>query len=477
MYKLSKELIGILEKNNISYCHWKSNLLLNEALDGYDDLDLLVERKDIYKFEQLISSLNFKEASNSNIGLNAVKHFYGLDIDTGNILHLHVYYQIKTGPSWIKSYRFDFEEYFLENTIYHESGMKVPAKHIELVIFIFRIMLKYSKLNEFILISKEQDRTIKEIDYLFKGMNQEKMIEFLELYFPSVSKEDFFEYIEVIQKGSSLSKYLKAMQLKKQLSKYNIYTKFEEINKNLYQLVYRISNKIFFKQKKSLHSCGMLIVVAGLDATGKTTIINDLKKLLKKNFSLSMIHFGKPRSTFLTYPINLAIKLMRKQSNDTSLRSSKQSNKPKSFLYVIRQVVLAYDRYQLIKKSWNEVSNGRIVICDRYKSEDFGVMDSKRLNPNDYIGIKRKLASIENNLYSKMPQPDILFYLTAPVDVAVERNETRIKEDKEDEKFLRIRHEENKNLTYLAKEQYQIDTNKEYKEVISNIKQLIWNKL
>ena len=140
MYKLSKELIGILEKNNISYCHWKSNLLLNEALDGYDDLDLLVERKDIYKFEQLISSLNFKEASNSNIGLNAVKHFYGLDIDTGNILHLHVYYQIKTGPSWIKSYRFDFEEYFLENTIYHESGMKVPAKHIELVIFHLRKM-------------------------------------------------------------------------------------------------------------------------------------------------------------------------------------------------------------------------------------------------------------------------------------------------------------------------------------------------
>lgn len=477
MYKLSKDLINILEDNKINYCHWKSNLLLNEALDGYDDLDLLVERKDIYKFEQLISSLNFKEASNTNIGLNAVKHFYGLDIETGNILHLHVYYQIKTGPSWIKSYRFDFEEYFLENTIYHESTMKVPAKHIELVMFIFRIMLKYSKLNEFILISKEQKRTIKEIDYLLEDMNQEKMIKFLALYFPTVSKEDFFAYIEVIQSGSSLNKYLKATQLKRQLSKYNIYTKIEEIKKNLYQLVYRVSNKIFFKQKKSLHSCGILIVVAGLDATGKTTITNDLKKILKKNFSLSMIHFGKPSSTFLTYPINLAIKLMRKQSNDTSLRSSKQSNKPKSLLYVIRQVVLAYDRYQLIKKSWNEVSNGKIVICDRYKSEDFGVMDSKRLNPDDYVGLKRKFAIIENSLYSKMPQPDLLFYLTVPVDVAVERNEARIKEGKEDEKFLRIRHKENKNLTYIAKEQYKVDTNKKYEDVINNIKQKIWNKL
>ena len=229
MYNLSKELINILEENKINYCHWKSNLLLNEALDGYDDLDLLVEKKDIYKFEQQISLIGFKEASNSNIGLNAVKHFYGLDEGTGNILHLHVYYQIKTGPSWIKSYRFDFEEYFLENTIYHESGMKVPAKHIELVIFIFRIMLKYSKFNEFILISKEQTRTLKEIDYLFEDMDREKILVFLKQYFPNVSEDDFFNYIKVIQGSSPISKYSNAMKLKKQLSKYNIYNKLEEI--------------------------------------------------------------------------------------------------------------------------------------------------------------------------------------------------------------------------------------------------------
>ncbi len=71
MYQLSKKLIEKLDKHNIKYCHWKSNLLLNEALDGYDDLDLLVARGDIYRFEMLILSLGFKEASNRNIS------FYG----------------------------------------------------------------------------------------------------------------------------------------------------------------------------------------------------------------------------------------------------------------------------------------------------------------------------------------------------------------------------------------------------------------
>ncbi len=36
----------------------------------------------------------------------------------------------------------------------------------------------------------------------------------------------------------------------------------------------------------------------------------------------------------------------------------------------------------------------------------------------------------------KMAKPDILFNLTVPVDVAVERNRSRIKEGKESEEFI-----------------------------------------
>jgi thymidylate kinase len=140
-------------------------------------------------------------------------------------------------------------------------------------------------------------------------------------------------------------------------------------------------------------------------------------------------------------------------------------------------VTLAYDRYALIKKQWQKASNGEIVLCDRYKSEDFGVMDSRRLDPNVYTGLKKKLANFENKLYAMMPQPDILFYLTVPVDVAVQRNEDRIKEGKEDEEFLRIRHEENKDLTYKAKNKYLINTDSEYKDVIRDIKVKIWDIL
>jgi len=478
MYKLAKDLINKLNKEDIKYCHWKSNLLLYDALDGYDDLDLLVSRDDIYIFESLISQLGFKEASNKNISFSGIKHFYGYDNQSGEILHLHIYYQIKTGASWTKSIHFDFENYILDNLIVHESAMLIPKKHIELVIFVFRIMLKYSKINEFILVNREHERTLNEIIYLQNGANKDKVKEFLNIYFSKVSEKEFYNYIDTIRDGSKIKKYLAGKKLKKRLKEYIYMGSLEENYINISQLFYRSFNKLFFKQKKKIHSTGALIVIAGLDATGKTTITHDLKKWLGKNFTLSLVHFGKPKSTPITYPFNFLIKLLRREvSSSSSLKSSIQKDTPKPFIYLVRQVILAYDRYSLIKKYWKKTSSGEIVILDRYKSEDYGVMDSKRLNTVHYSGIKLKLAEFENHLYDIMPTPDVLFYLTVPVEVAVQRNHDRIKEGKESEEFIRLRHKQNRDLNYNSNHTYIINTDQPYESEIRDIKSKIWDIL
>ena len=220
-------------------------------------------------------------------------------------------------------------------------------------------------------------------------------------------------------------------------------------------------------------------MLAGLDATGKTTITNDLKKWLGKNFSISLYHFGKPASTLLTLPINILIKIARRGTSiEGELRSSTKTEKVnKSYLFLIRQVVLAYDRYSLVSKLWRKATDGNIVICDRYKSEMFGVMDSKRLTIREYSGFKRLLAVIENKYYDLMPEPDVMFYLTVPVEVAVQRNEDRIKNGKESEDFLRLRHAQNQDLTYKAKVFARIETNRDYSKVIGEIKELIWKNI
>lgn len=479
MYKLSKDLITALNKQKISYCHWKSNLLLNEALNGYDDLDLLVKKSHVSVFESVIYALGFKRASNKHLEIQSVHHFYGFDQDSGEVLHLHVYYQIKTGPSWTKFMRFDIEEVILSNLSKHKSGMPIPEKHIEFPIFIIRIMMKYSKLNEYILVKKEESRTKKEITFLLDGMDKEKLNLFLKKCFSNITVDLLFNCVKIIQKGNFIIRYIEAIKLKRKLGRYLYQGVLLNTYKNLAQFNYRLLNKLFYKQKKKLHNGGAIIVLAGLDATGKTTITNDLKKWLGKNFSISLYHFGKPASALLTLPINILIKIARRGTSiEGELRSSTKTEKVnKSYLFLIRQVVLAYDRYSLVSKLWRKATDGNIVICDRYKSEMFGVMDSKRLIREDYSGLKRSLAVIENKYYDLMPEPDVMFYLTVPVEVAVQRNEDRIKNGKESEDFLRLRHAQNQDLTYKAKVFARIETNRDYSKVIGEIKELIWKNI
>jgi thymidylate kinase/D-ribose pyranose/furanose isomerase RbsD len=479
MYKITKDLISKLKYNNIIFCHWKSNLLLKEALAGHDDLDLLIEKKHINKFESTIFDLGFKRATNINLEIQSVHHFYGYDSISGELLHLHVYYQIKTGPSWTKSLRFDFENHILNNLVIHESGMPIPEKHIELVIFVIRIMMKYTKVNEIILVSKESKRTIKELAYLQKGLDIEKLDLFLKLYFPIISKEFFFRCIEVIKEDGFLKKIICARQIKNKVSQYLYQSIVVNLFNNTNQLFYRVFNKYFYKEKKSLFSGGSLIVIAGLDATGKSTITSDLNKWLGKNFSVIESHFGKPPSTLLTFPINFLIKIIRTRTSlNNDLRSSvKSQNKKQSLIFMLRQLALAYDRFQLSKFLWSKSSKGNIILCDRYKSENFGVMDSKRLMLNNHIGLRKKIILKENSLYDSIKTPDILIYLTVPVDVAVERNNLRIKKGKETTSFLKQRHLENQNLKYKAKNYFNINTDQDYNIVINQIKTLIWDNL
>ena len=104
-------------------------------------------------------------------------------------------------------------------------------------------------------------------------------------------------------------------------------------------------------------------------------------------------------------------------------------------------------------------------------------MDSKRLIVEDYSGFKRRLAIIENKYYDLMPEPDVIFYLTVPVEIAIQRNKDRIKKGKESEYFLKLRHSQNQDLNYKAKVNARVETNRDYLEVIGEIKELIWKNI
>lgn len=477
MLDLIKNLIEELNKNNIKYCQWKSNINLDKALSGFDDLDLLVAWKDISRFESTVLALNFKSAFNKNILFPSVEHYFGCDLTTGKIVHLHVYYKIITGPSLTKSYAFNIEDAILNNLEANNlSEMPIPLRYVEFVIYTIRTMTKLSFLCEHLLLRNSFVKIHQEMSYLYSELDDEKIESFLQIYFPTLKLELLKECMSAIIDRKHIRLFHLGKKIRCAIDKHRRISRSKELEHLLFQIIYRILNRLFFHRKKRFNTGGVLIAIVGADATGKTTITNELYKWLSKNFTTHLIHTGKPPSAILTFPMNLAIKII-KLVKSKSGQCCVSENKKVSALMAVRLMVLAYDRSKLIRRFWRKAVNGDIVICDRYPSTDIGVMDSRRMQPKELKGFKKILAEYEQRCYESIPMADVILQLYVPVEIAVERNNIRDKAGKENEEFIRLRHKNNHGLTYKTKVLYSIDTSGNYDKIIIQLKKLLWQNL
>src|SRR5882762_5025851 len=81
---LLHELAGRLHHEAVRYCHWKGTFNVRRVLNGEGDVDLLVHRKDVRRFEAALAALGFKRAVDPlRPRTPSVAHFYGLDQSSG----------------------------------------------------------------------------------------------------------------------------------------------------------------------------------------------------------------------------------------------------------------------------------------------------------------------------------------------------------------------------------------------------------
>ncbi|TOG15549.1 hypothetical protein CGJ06_24785, partial [Vibrio parahaemolyticus] len=193
------------------------------------------------------------------------------------------------------------------------------------------------------------------------------------------------------------------------------------------QIIYRVLNKTFFRQKKVLGSVGKVVAITGLDGAGKSTTVNYVSKKYGKYFDVRTIHVGVPKPTIITVPFRLLLKLKKlAQKNKLSVQEKKENPPVQSVLVALRYCILAYERFSAIKKARRYADRGYLVVLDRYPSLNMGVMDSRRIVIDDKSSyLIKKLAKTEDYFYSSCSLPDLLMNLVVPVDVSIERNQNR----------------------------------------------------
>jgi len=234
---------------------------------------------------------------------------------------------------------------------------------------------------------------------------------------------------------------------------------------------------------------GALIAFVGAEAAGKSTMLGEVERWLGGHYTVRRIHAGKPPSTPLTFVPNLLLPALRsllpeQRSTKVSARHAAggergDSGKPFPLLFGIRSVFLAYDRRALLKRAFASSANGAIVLSDRYPSVESGALDGAQLGhpaaPRNGGRVRRWLADLEARLYRDIPPADLVVYLTAPLEVALERNKARAKSEPDD--YVLSRHGRSSNLQFGRVRVQRVDTSQPLDESSREIKRIVWEAL
>ncbi|MCR4925435.1 MAG: deoxynucleoside kinase [Clostridiales bacterium] len=150
---------------------------------------------------------------------------------------------------------------------------------------------------------------------------------------------------------------------------------------------------------------GKLIVIEGLDGSGKSTQVEMLKaRLLKENKNIKQI------------------KLPNYESNSCALvkmyLGGEFGNKPEDVNAYAASTFYAVDRFASFKQIWQEDYNNSetIILADRYTTSN-AVHQMVKLDKSEW---EQYLLWLEDFEYKKLmiPKPDRVIFLDMPVDVS-----------------------------------------------------------
>lgn len=431
-----RALFDALNEMSVRYCHWKSNVRLGETLAGDQDIDLLVDRRDLPLFQVIMARCGFRATvERRSLGHPGVFHALALDERTGRLVDLHVYQAVVSGDSLVKTYRFPILERLLDE-VTTLAGVRVPRPEIELLTFVMRTALKHTAPLEVLKVARKYEECTSELAWLRQAANAADAEELLPQLFPPVDAVLYRRLLEALaDKDALLRRIALGWMLARRLRPYRRIGRAAALASRTARLFVWLRGKALNSGHLSLTGGGAIVALVGPKGTGKSTLSARMAAELGRHLAIRPIHSGKPPATALTAVPRLFLPLARRLLPHERLseyeRLERRTRHTYSLFHVARMCQLAYDRSRLLSRAFRAAAGGAVVISDRYPSPTLGAIDSRSFDDGaiEEAGswLKRMLMRWERALYRDMPAPDIVVRLVAPVDVAIARDALRNK--------------------------------------------------
>jgi len=476
MLDICKNHFEHLNKQNIRYCHWKSNEHLDAAVNGETDLDVLIHAEDKAAFEKSLKQFDYKEVlSPPNKQFPGLADYLGFDDKTGKFIHLHVHYRLVLGQKYIKNHWLPLENLFFDNLIV-KDGVYIPRPEIELILLVIRAhvktdmvsLVKHAIKNTYTRsytafpndIEQEFKHLIKSsnLDEVKRLLEESKLpLEFARLtqFFDRISSDSLnFDHIFSFQVY-----ILKALKKYRRATGISVYFSYARFYINSLSVI----NRFRKQKKKTLIGDGKIFSIVGADGSGKSTLSEELAKWLSWKLTTTKYYYGIPK-TKVNHIFSLAMRACAKFKLNFLMQ----------LIQSIFWVHVARERFNVSNSTLLDQVESQIALTDRFPLKAFHSMSEPMDGPRLQKNPKKLLnyfATKEKMIYRSFYQPDKIFVLQVEIEELRRRKTDLTLEDhiikadavnaiKDDEKNIIL-----------------IDANKSYEEVILQIKREIWKAL
>jgi len=401
---------------------------LSEALAGKTDLDLLIHPDDKDQFLEIIKKLSFKKVNSPPKKRYAgIEDYLGFDRETGRLCHLHVHYRLILGPKFAKNYWLPIEDFVLGN-LEIQDHVKVPARELELLLLIIRSSMKMGPLG-IIRYCLHQNQTpfpediYREFLFLLQNWSKDRFEQMVEksdlplsnstmVSFASKLKNHELKFTDFLVTRRHVFQSLRPFRLE-----HPIRTLRSSLS-TLSHLVPLIS-RLWPMPKKRLPEKGKFFALVGADGSGKSTIVDDLEEWLSWKLDVKKIYFGIPKKIWLKV-VDGIVRSCRSGPSFFLIKGLARIGAAFGDLVSAqRWVWIARKRLEQYCHGLEFSKKGGVVVADRYPLASFWSMEEPMDGPRirkEMGETRERMACLEEEYYSKIGLPDMVFVLQAEVE-------------------------------------------------------------